>query len=229
MRPQRFCSHPAAMAIPASSLLLASPTQHPQRDLKTASGGGFKRRWGERGDKATKLPSHPFPIPPKEAETQGLGSPSPPREKNNSWKLGRDAEARSASTPLTPGVPQGCTGAPVLSQDVHSCGAPGITTGQCNSRGHLLAWVILDGREDPFFISSPPCRRRALPQRAVGGTPVPPAPQCFVLPSSADSLIKPSLRWGHQGQALSSETSDQHHFQPPGLLNELSACCGRYK
>lgn len=53
-------------------------------------------------------------------------------------------------------------------------------------------------------------------------TQAPPGPWCFVLLSSADSLIKPILRWGHWGQALCSETSDQHHFQPLGPLNELS-------
>lgn len=51
----------------------------------------------------------------------------------------------------------------------------------------------------------------------------PPSPPRFVLPSGADSLIKPGLRWGHLGQALSSKTSDQRHFQPEALLNELSA------
>lgn len=44
--------------------------------------------------------------------------------------------------------------------------------------------------------------------------------QPFVPSSSADSLIKPHLRQGQQGQVLSSKISTTHHFQAPGLLNE---------
>lgn len=91
------------------------------------------------------------------------------------------------------------------------CDAPS-SIGAPSCRGHLLAWVIFPGgSQDACFISSPLCRR---------GTPSPPR---FVLLSGADSLIKPGLRWGHLGQALSSKTSDQRHFQPEALLNELSA------
>lgn len=69
----------------------------------------------------------------------------------NSCQLGRVGEGRSTSIPLAPGVHQGCTGAPLLSQDVYGCGALGTNTGHCNRRGHLLAWVILNGRKDPAF------------------------------------------------------------------------------
>lgn len=154
MRQQRFCSHPAATAIPASSRLLASPAQDPQGGLETASGGGFKGRWGEEGDRTTKLLSHPSSTPPKEAERNSRALvPSPKaiqEEKKPSCQLRRDAEVMLLAL--------------VLSQDVHGCRAPGTSTGQRDSRGHLFACVIFLSRgQDPFFISSPSCRRPALP------------------------------------------------------------------
>ena len=158
MHPQRFCSHPAATATPASSLLLASPTQHPHRHLETASGGGFKGRWGEKGDRATKLLSHPSPIPPKGAERNSSPlSQGNPRGKNNFCQLRRDAEGRSAGTGDQPRCAR-LWGTRDQRWAVQQQRSP-------SCMGNFPRW-----KERSIFISSPPRRRCALSQRA-GGEP----------------------------------------------------------
>lgn len=128
----------------------------------------------ERQGYKSSSPILPPSLPREQRETPGLEFPLP-KAKNDSCQLGRDIEVRSASNPLGPGVPQGCTRAPALSQDVHGCGAPGTSAGQCNGRGHLFAWVILNGRKDPFFYQLSTSQEMRSSPSSYWGTLPPPA------------------------------------------------------
>lgn len=156
MRPQHSCPHPAATAIPDSSLLLTSPIQNPQRDLRNSFRRRFPGEVSREGRECYKTPFSSFPPTlPKEAERNSAcffcGGCWENQKTPSSCHLGRDGEGRPTSIPLAPGVHEGCTGAPLLTQDVYGCGTLGTNTGNCSRRGHLLAWVILTGRKDPSF------------------------------------------------------------------------------
>lgn len=98
---------------------------------------------------------------------------------------------------------------------------------QRDSRGHLRAWPIPPVQGEMHFLSAHHFTGDVPFPSPLRGQPCPPpGPPRFVLPSGADSLIKPSLRWGRLGQARPGKASDQRHFQPPALLNELPARYG---
>lgn len=122
---------------------------------------------------------------------------------------------RGKTAPTSSGERQKRAG---LSGDAHS------RREQRDSRGHLRAWPIPPVQGEMHFLSAHHFTGDVpFPSPPRGQPSPPPGPPRFVLPSGADSLIKPSLRWGRLGQARPGKASDQRHFQPPALLNELPA------